>query len=108
MAQKQKNKSLKEHRFLVQAGAFVAIAAGAIRGGFFGESEKVKETVDTDKALAETNEVTCVISDFNNVNTAELTPTLTVGGDDSVATSNDLAGAAPRRPVRRARHAHPQ
>ena len=42
MAQKQKNKSLKEHRFLVQAGAFVAIAAGAIRGGFFGESEKVK------------------------------------------------------------------
>ena len=89
MAQKQKNKSLKEHRFLVQAGAFVAIAAGAIRGGFFGESEKVKETVDTDKALAETNEVTCVISDFNNVNTAELTPTLTVGGDDSVATSKD-------------------
>lgn len=99
MAQKQKNKSLKEHRFLVQAGAFVAIAAGAIRGGFFGESEKVKETVDTDKALAETNEVTCVISDFNNVNTAELTPTLTVGGDDSVATSNDLAYAAELTPV---------
>lgn len=40
MAQKQMNKSLKEHRFLVQAGAFVAIAAGAIRGGFLVKVKK--------------------------------------------------------------------
>ncbi|MGO2743494.1 MAG: hypothetical protein ACTIAM_07690 [Pseudolactococcus laudensis] len=72
MAQKQKKKRLREHRFLVQAGAFLAIVAGALRVGFVGVNDQVEETLDPEKAVAETKETTCLIKDFNDINAAEL------------------------------------
>lgn len=99
MAQKQKKKALREHRFLVQVGAFVAIVAGAFRGGFFGESDEITETPETEKTLSETSDVTCVIPDFNNIKAAELKPaSASEAGDgnssDKVTTSDDLVYAA--------------
>lgn len=72
MAQKQKKKRLRDHKVLVQAGAFLAIVVGALRVGFVGVNDQVEETLDPEKAVAETKETTCLIKDFNDVNAAEL------------------------------------
>ncbi|WP_332384528.1 lectin-like domain-containing protein [Lactococcus laudensis] len=72
MAQKQKKKRLRDHKVLVQAGAFLAIVAGALRVGFVGVNDQVEETLDPEKAVAETKETTCLIKDFNDANAAEL------------------------------------
>ncbi|GAX47798.1 lectin-like domain-containing protein [Pseudolactococcus reticulitermitis] len=77
MTQKEKKKLLREHKLLVQAGAFFAIVAGTLRAGFIDENDcQAKETNDApDKVVSEVNQFTCTIKNFDNVNADDIRTT---------------------------------